>query len=228
MLEAVIFDFDGVILDTSDQLYQGYNKLLAQSGIEYMEHQFNDNYGLKTKEHFKKVYLENAIQLSDSELNEIVIKRDEYYQQLCSGDLQALPGTEKLLKELKLNSEHLKVGVATSTSRDNLDHFLNQLKLNNYFDHTIAGTEVSKGKPDPEIYLEMCSVLDVDPIKCVGIEDTDKGILALKNANMKAIGVTFTNRKEYDFSNADLLVVTLEELNLMKINKLISDPTDNL
>lgn len=221
MLQAVIFDFDGVILDTSDQLFQGYKKILAQYGIEYLEQQFNDNYGLKTKEHFKKVFSENAIQLSESELDEIVIKRDEYYQQLCSGDLIALPGTENLL--IELTSEDLKVGVATSTSRYNLDHFLTKLNLMDYFDHTIAGTEVSSGKPDPEIYLKMCLALDVKPVNCVGIEDTDKGILALKNANIKAIGVTLTNRKKYNFSNADLLVVTLEELNLIKIKQLISD-----
>lgn len=217
MIEAVIFDFDGVLLDTSEQLYRGYKKVFKRFNIDYKEEQFNENYGLKTKEHFKKVLSENNIEISNEELNKLVEERDIFYRHICN-DLKLLPGAQKLLDELK--NRNIKLGLASSTSRGNLNFFLPKLGLQIYFDHILAGNEVTRGKPHPEIYSTVCDHLNVEPSYCVGIEDTDKGINALKNANMKAVAVTLTNRKQYDFSKADLIVRSLEELNWSKITTL--------
>jgi len=217
MIQAVIFDFDGVLLDTSNQLYQGYKKVFTRLNIDYKKEQFNENYGLKTKEHFKKVLSENNIRISNEELNKLVEERDIFYRGICN-NLELLPGARKLLYELK--NKNIKLGVASSTSRGNLNFFLPKLGLQDYFDHILAGNEVTRGKPHPEIYLTICDHLNTKPSYCVGIEDTDKGINALKSANMKAVAVTLTNRKKYDFSKADLIVRSLEELNWSKIKAL--------
>jgi len=217
MIQAVIFDFDGVLLDTSDQLYQGYKKVFTRLNIDYKKEQFNENYGLKTKEHFEKVLSENNIRISNEELNKLVEERDIFYRGICN-NLELLPGARKLLYELK--NKNIKLGVASSTSRGNLNFFLPKLGLQDYFDHILAGNEVTRGKPHPEIYLTICDHLNIKPSYCVGIEDTDKGINALKSANMKAVAVTLTNRKKYDFSKADLIVRSLEELNWSKIKAL--------
>jgi beta-phosphoglucomutase len=203
-LEAVVFDFDGVLLDTSDQLYIGYKRVFAKFGIEYHEWQFNENYGLKTKEHFNKILIENNKKLTDEQLNQLVVERDEFYREKCQEVTEPLPGVVKLLKDLK--NKDIKLGVASSTSRDNLDYFLPKINILQYFDCTLAGTEVSHGKPNPEIYLKLCDMLKANPIKCVGLEDTDKGVAALRNAGIYAIAVTLTNRKKYNFSKADLVV----------------------
>ncbi len=217
-LEAVIFDFDGVILETSSQLFQGYKRVLDRFDVEYTEKQFNDVFGLKTKEHFRKILLDNGIDLSDDELNELVRERDIYYRKICSEHLEALPGVVELLGELKDNK--VKIGLASSTSKGNLDFFLPKLGIQPYFDQIIGGTEVTLGKPNPQIYLMACEKLGVRAQNSVGIEDTEIGINALKNANMKSVAVTLTNRKKYDFSNADLVVRTLEEINLEVIRAL--------
>jgi beta-phosphoglucomutase family hydrolase len=216
--DAVIFDFDGVILDTSDQLYLGYKHVFNKFDVEYTEKHFNDVYGLKTKEHFRKILLDNGIDLQNDELKKLVGERDVYYREICSKSIQPLPGIKGLLEELKQNN--IKIGLATSTSRDNIDFFLPKLGIDNYFDQILAGTEVTRGKPDPEIYLKTCSKLGAQPDNCAGIEDTEIGVNALKNANMKSIAVTLTNRKKYDFSNADLVVNTLEEINVDKLRDL--------
>ena len=219
-LEAVVFDFDGVLLDTSDQLYLGYKRVFAKFGIEYHEWQFNENYGLKTKEHFNKILLENHHGVSNDELDQLVVERDEFYREKCKTVSEPLPGVVNLLEKLK--DKKITLGVASSTSRDNLDYFLPKINIQQYFDCTIAGTEVSKGKPNPEIYLKLCDMLGANPMKCAGLEDTDKGVAALKNAGIKAIAVTLTNRKKYDFSKADLIVKTLEEVNISKFTNLLT------
>lgn len=218
MIQGVIFDFDGVLLDTSNQLYQGYKKVFKHFNIDYEKEQFNENYELKTKEHFKKILSENNIRTSDEELNKSVEERDIFYKQICNEDLKSLPGAQKLLDELK--DKNTKLGLASSTSRGNLNFFLPKLRLQTYFDHIIGGDEVTRGKPHPDIYLTICDRLNIEPSYCVGIEDTDKGINALKNANMKAVAVTLTNRKQYDLSKADLIIRSLEELNWSKIKSL--------
>ena len=218
MMQGVIFDFDGVLLDTSNQLYQGYKKIFKHFNIDYEKERFNENYGLKTKEHFKKILSENNIGTSDEELDKLVVERDIFYKQICNEDLKLLPGAQKLLDELK--NKNIKLGLASSTSRGNLNFFLPKLGLQTYFDHIIGGDEVTRGKPHPDIYLTICDRLNIEPSYCVGIEDTDKGINALKNANMKAVAVTLTNRKQYDLSKTDLIIRSLEELNWSKITAL--------
>lgn len=218
MMQGVIFDFDGVLLDTSNQLYQGYKKIFKHFNIDYEKERFNENYGLKTKEHFKKILSENNIGTSDEELDKLVVERDIFYKQICNEDLKLLPGAQKLLDELK--NKNIKLGLASSTSRGNLNFFLPKLGLHTYFDHVLAGDEVTRGKPHPDIYLTICDRLNIEPSYCVGIEDTDKGINALKNANMKAVAVTLTNRKQYDLSKTDLIIRSLEELNWSKITAL--------
>lgn len=214
-LQAVLFDFDGVLLDTSDQLFEGYKRVFSSFGINYLESQFNDNYGLKTKEHIAKVLKENDIELHRDELDGLVVERDKFYQEKCAEVSEPLPGVVCLLGELR--TKNLKIGVASSTSRDNLDYFLPKIGIQKYFDFTLAGTEVNNGKPHPEIYLKLCDQLKIDPKNCAGFEDTDKGVGALKNAGIFAIAVTLTNRKEYDFSKADLVVSSMDELNAAKL-----------
>jgi len=159
------------------------------------------------------------LKLDDDQLNQLVVERDEFYREKCKTVTEPLPGVVKLLKDLK--DKNIKLGVASSTSRDNLDYFLPKINVLQYFDCTLAGTEVSHGKPNPEIYLKLCEMLGANPVKCVGLEDTDKGVAALKNAGIKAIVVTLTNRKEYDFSKADLVVKTFDELNTSTLTNLL-------
>jgi beta-phosphoglucomutase len=220
IFQAAIFDFDGVILETSNQLYQGYKKVFERFDVEYTESHFNNVYGLKTKEHFRKILLDKNIDLSDSDLDKLVQERDIYYREICADNLEALPGVNALLEKLK--NDQVKIGLASSTSRGNLDFFLPKLRIDKYFDQIVAGTEVVKGKPEPEIYLKTASKLNVNPLFCVGIEDTEIGIQALKNAGMKSIAVTLTNRKTYDFSNADLVIRTLEDIKLKDLISLFS------
>jgi beta-phosphoglucomutase len=162
--------------------------------------------------------MDNSIDLSSGELDELVVQRDNYYRKICETNLEALPGVKELLSEL--TNAHLKVGLASSTSRGNLEFFLPRLGLDAYFTVVFAGTDVVRGKPDPEIYLRTCKELGSDPKDCVGVEDTEIGINALVNAGMKAVAVTITNRKQYDFSNADIVVRTLKELDLEKMYNL--------
>jgi beta-phosphoglucomutase len=220
-MQAVIFDFDGVILETSNQLFLGFKEVFLKFNIDYTENDFNQNYGRRTKEHIKIILENNNIFVSDIDLENLVLERDIFYRNLCSNKLELLPGVRTLLDELKNNS--IIIGLGTSTHRLNIEFFMKILDLEKYFSFTLCGNEVLRGKPDPEVYNKVCQGLGVNPLNCIGIEDTGNGVLALKNAGCKAIAVTLTNRKKYDFSKADLIVDNLTELNLNKIKNLFNE-----
>jgi len=219
-MEAVIFDFDGTLVETSHLLYMGYKEVFSKYSIDYSENEFNSNYGLKTKQHLNTVLKKREISLSDKELNKLVKLRDKFCREKCENDIDLLFGARKFLEEL--NKNNIIMGIASSVSRQNLEFFIKKLKIQKYFSFYIGGDEVSKGKPNPEGYLRVCKSLNVNPKNCVGVEDTDKGINALVNAKMKAIAITLTNRKKYDFSNADLVINNWKELNLSKVQSLVS------
>jgi len=218
VLQAVLFDFDGVLVETSAELFQGYREVFKKFRIDYQESEFNKNYGLKTKEHFEKVLLGHGIQSSSSQLDSMVLERDRIYRNTCRGNIKLLRGAIDLLNDLR--QKGLKLGIASSTHRDNIDFLLPLLKIEKYFDYRIGGNEVKRGKPNPEGYLTLCNKLGIHPSVCAGIEDTDKGVQSLKQAGIKAIAVTLTNRQNYDFSSADLIVPTLQDLNYEKIRDL--------
>ena len=118
-MEAVIFDFDGVIFESANELYQGYKHCLKKFGIDYSEEAFSSNYELRAKEHFNKVLIENNVNLSNEELVNLVLERDVFYRKLLEeSKLELLPGVKDLLLELKENK--IRTSIATATHRKNL------------------------------------------------------------------------------------------------------------
>ena len=219
MLKAIIFDFDGVILDTAEKNYLSYKHIFLQLGINYLREEFNLNFGMRTKDHLNDVLKKSGFILSEEELDELVLKRDEFYRKRWEGSIEMLPGMESILKELKENN--IKIAIASLTHRNNLDFFIEKLGLKEYIDNSVAGNEVSAEKPSPEIYLKACSELGVSPDLCVGVEDTEKGVASLRGAGIKSIAVTLTNTKKHNFSNANLVVSSLEQINLKKLLQLL-------
>ena len=215
MIQALIFDFDGVIIDQSEALFQAYQHILKRFKVHYSVDDFNRYFGLKGTEHLCCVLEPQGIMLDDDELEKLIAERDRFYIRLCGAQTQMLPGVKRLLDAAR---EHgVPLGLATSTCRRNLDYFLPRLGIEEYFDATVAGDEVTSGKPDPEAYIAVCSALCVEPALCLGIEDTDYGVAALKRAGLRAVAVTLANRREHDFAQADIVVSSLAELSWKQI-----------
>jgi beta-phosphoglucomutase len=212
-IRAVIFDLDGVITDTAEYHYLAWKQLAESIGIA-IDRVFNEQLkGISRMESLERIlqHGNKQHQFSAAEKERLADAKNKQYVELIKeitpGDI--LPGISQLLDELKENG--IKIGLA-SASR-NARAIIDRLELGGYFHYIIDAGTVTKGKPDPEIFLKVADALGVPYAHCVGIEDAEAGVEAIKSAGMFAVGV---GRKEI-LAKADLIVQDTSQLRLKEI-----------
>lgn len=210
MLRAVIFDMDGLMIDTERLHHESFKTVLEQYGIKPVPNTQGVIHisGISAEanwEHFKKQYGFNA------NTQDLTKAKNDTHLKLLQDKVEAMPGLLELLKNLK--ADGYKVGIASSSIRDHINLIVDRLGIANYFDAITSGEEVSNGKPTPDIFLKAATKLGTDPAQCLVLEDAMNGLHAGKAAGMHVIVVPNEFTQDEDFSAADLRVSSLEELN---------------
>ena len=189
MIEAFIFDLDGVITDTAKFHYLAWKELGLKIDIE-IDEEFNESLkGISRIESLERILIkgnkQNEFTLKEKE--DLANDKNKYYVELIKhiSPKDILPGIENLLKEIKLNN--IKIGLASASK--NATMVLNNLGLNSYFDFIADAAKCKNSKPNPEIFIMAANGLDVDPLNSIGIEDAMAGIDAINSANMYSVGV---------------------------------------
>lgn len=182
--EAVIFDLDGSLVDSMWMWREIDIEYLGRFGIELPENLQNEIEGMSFSE--TAVYFKNRFDIPDS-LEQMKADWNQMAWDKYTNDVPLKPGIEEFLKGCK--EHNIKLGIATSNSRELVDNIVNVHGLDNYFDCIMTACEVSKGKPAPDIYLAVAENLQVKPENCLVFEDIIPGIMAGKNAGMKVCAV---------------------------------------
>ena len=199
-IEAVIFDLDGVIVSTDECHYRAWKKTADEEGI-YFDRKINDRLRGVSRMDSLEIVLERAERLyTDEEKVELAERKNNYYKEyikkLTKNDI--LSGVNENLAELKAKG----IKVAIGSSSKNTPDILKYIGLDNYFDAVSDGNNITKSKPDPEVFLKAADMLGVPYEKCLVVEDADSGIEAGKRAGMYTLAVN--NAKGADYSLADL------------------------
>lgn len=190
-IKAVIFDLDGVLVDTAKYHYLAWKRLAEEMNIEFS---LEDNERLKGVSRMQSleiildignITLDNDIKIELAEKKNIWYV--EYISKLTPKDI--LPGVMVFLESTKANNLKIALGSASKNSMLILD----KLNLTDYFDVIIDGTKVSKAKPDPEVFLKGAEALNVLPSQCIVFEDAEAGVEAAINAGMYCIGIGSKN-----------------------------------
>lgn len=214
MIKAVIFDLDGVLIDSSKEHYLAWKRLFKEKGILINKQIFKEIFGMGNKEILGKILKR---ELSEKELEEFSDLKEKYYRQYMRGkSIRPMLGMKALLENLK---QRFKMSIATSTPRENLNLILEKLKIKEYFEALATGDEVAKGKPNPDIFLLAAKKLGEEPQRCVVVEDALSGVEAAKRAGMKCIAIT-TTRKRNELEKADYIIDNLNEINIKLINQI--------
>jgi HAD superfamily hydrolase (TIGR01509 family) len=217
MIKAVIFDVDGLMIDSEliqsrayEEILQQYNKkpVLNKLGIVHIVGiKAKDNWGILKKRYNLK---------EDTEI--LMKKRSKVYLNLLKEHIKPMKGLKELITLLKKNN--LKLAVASSSVMKHIDVVLSGLEIKDHFSAIISAQFVKKGKPFPDVDLEAAKKLGVAPENCLVLEDAQSGVEAGKNAGMKVIVISNKFTKNHDLSKADLILNSLEEINMEVINSL--------
>lgn len=207
-IEAVIFDLDGVIVSTDECHYRAWKKTADEEGI-YFDRKINDRLRGVSRMDSLEIVLERAERLyTDEEKVELAERKNNYYKEyikkLTKDDI--LNGVNENLAELKAKG----IKVAIGSSSKNTPDILKYIGLDNYFDAVSDGNNITKSKPDPEVFLKAADMLGVPYEKCLVVEDADSGIEAGKRAGMYTLAVN--NAKGADYSLADLSAGKIESV----------------
>lgn len=185
--KAIIFDLDGVIVDTAKYHFIAWQEVARQLGINFTK---KDNELLKGVSRVKS--LEIILELGQKSLNQtekdtILEAKNTRYLALISqmNEDEMLPGIKELLWDLKQKNIPFALGSASKNAR----RILEALNITDWFIAIVDGNDVSKAKPDPEVFLTAAERLGMQPKNCIVVEDAQAGILAAKRAGMKAIGI---------------------------------------
>jgi HAD superfamily hydrolase (TIGR01509 family) len=198
-----LFDLDGLLINSED-LYLEANKVyFSQFGFEFTEALHKQGTGKKFADWIKTVV---DIDLDGST---ILTERNKVYFELANTQLHLLPGAIKVLDYAKSNG---KTALVTSSNRDYVEFVFKHTGIADYFDSVIAGDDVTKGKPDPEGYINAAKRLEVESDTCIVFEDAPNGVEAGINAAMKVVAVPSPYViGDATFSKADLVINTLED-----------------
>jgi len=208
MIKAVIFDMDGVIIDSEPIHFESDKMTMKFYEKEISDEELNNYVGVSNQEMWGELREKYKLIASIEEL----LEKQFYFKKSLIGNtkLETISGIRELLNDLK--NSGIRIGLASSSSKEFIELILNNLEVKEYFEVIISGDDVQKSKPAPDIFLKAAKALNVEPMNCLVIEDSAHGVKAAKLANMKCIGFSNPNSGNQDLSLADAIVLSIKEI----------------
>jgi len=214
MIKTVIFDMDGVIVDTEPVHHYAYNQQFKQLGITISPELYASFTGNSTKNIFERLRAHFDLK---QEVEELVKTKRQLFNEAFDSkeDVYLLEGVEDLIKDLYANG--MQLVLASSSAHVTIQRIFNRFKLHQYFTHIVSGEDFPKSKPHPAIFLKAAALAGTPVSQCVVIEDSTNGIMAAKAAGIYCIGYDSFHSKMQDYSLADQIITNFNELNYQKI-----------
>lgn len=231
MLSAVIFDFDGIVVNTEPIHYQAFQEVLRPLGLGYSWDSYLESYiGFDDRDAFRESFKRAGKQLTDLELQNLIRRKAAFFQSIIRKGITPYPGVLELIKSL---SGALPIALCSGALKDDIEPILDQLGIQSSFNVTVTADEVSKSKPDPESYLLAIQRLTrifpekkIHPRDCIAIEDTPAGIMSAINAGLNVMAVT--NSYQADRLQGAIIVTdSLMNINIQYLKKILNDSSDN-
>ena len=212
---AVIWDMDGVIVDTAPYHLNAWQEILQKRGIKFTEEEFRHSFGQRNDNIIRNALGEH---ISQGEMEAIAAEKEETFRRLVMRNIKSFPGVVKLIRSLR---EHgFKMALASSAPIENILLIIQGLGIDNCFDAIVSDRDVTEGKPSPQGFLLAARELGVEPENCIVIEDAVVGVAACKSAGTRCIAVTNTYPREI-LREADLIVDTLEAVTVAYLERLL-------
>jgi beta-phosphoglucomutase len=219
MFKAVLFDMDGVIVDTEPLHHKAYFQMFNDVNIDVSDALYASFTGQSTMEICNQLISYFQLPLCAQTLTDI---KRKHFKALFISDtsLQLLDGVSTLIKDYHANG--MTLVLASSASMKNINRVFKRFDLDQYFDAKISGADLKASKPHPEIFIKAAELSGKQPKECFVIEDSTNGISAANAANIYCIGYNSLHSKDQDYSKADLVVSSFEDISYEKLKDLLA------
>lgn len=209
---GVLFDWDGVVVNSAPQHQVSWELLAAEEGLALPAGHFKRGFGRRNSFIIPEVL---GWAREPIEIERLSQRKEVLYREILEQTpLEPLPGVRSLLQDLKVNGVPCAVG--SSTERENITMLLQRFGLIDLFAVLITAEDVSLGKPDPEVFLKAAEAINRHPKNCVVLEDSEAGLQAARAGGMYALGVANTHPVS-ELQSADQVVSSLEQVSFGKL-----------
>ncbi len=212
---AIIFDLDGTLIDNNAYHIEAWKAFHHKIGRPFSLEEYKTTFNGKiNRDIFHYIFQRK---LSAEEIEQMTEEKESLYRELYAPHIEPVPGLIDFLDELY--HAGIPMAVATSGLPVNIQFMFDRVSIEKYFVTVVNSTHVSKGKPDPEIFLKAADFLDADPGKSIAFEDSVSGVVSAKAAGMKVVGLVTTHARE-DLDRADLIIKDYTEINFQQLQQL--------
>lgn len=216
MIKTVIFDMDGVIVDTEPVHSYAYFQHFAELNIDVSAAMFTSFMGNSTRNTFQKL---KELFPIDLEVEDLIQRKRTIFNDAFDNkeDLELLEGVEKLIQDL--HGKGMQLIVASSAAKVTIDRVFKRFNLHQYFSHIVSGEDFPNSKPHPAIFEFAADLSIASKENCIVIEDSTNGIIAAKAAGIFCIGYNSEHSKLQDLSKADVVINHFDELSFEILSK---------
>lgn len=216
MFKAVIFDMDGVIINSEPLHFEVEDKLFRSLGLKIPSEEHNSFVG--TTSFLMWTHIKNKYALLQSVADLIKISRNAYIDHLKTQvHIKPVKGVMELIRDLYEND--IKLVLASSSPISHINFILEKFKMHRFFHRKISGDQVEKGKPAPDIFLYSAETLCLSPSDCIVIEDSKNGVIAAREAGMLCIGYNNPDSGNQDLSSASKIINSFSEIDYKWLKK---------
>jgi len=208
--KTILWDMDGVIVDSIPFHFAAWQETFTKRGINLTKEDFTKLFGTRNDFIIRNILGEAC----EKDVETIAQQKETNFREKIKGNIKPFPGIVKLLNTVKKGN--FRQALVSSAPEENIDLLIGELNLEGFFDCIVCGKEVSESKPSPQIFLLAAKKLEIEPKNCIVIEDSPLGVKAAKTAGMGCLAVTNAHPKQ-ELEEADKVVDSLEEVDLITL-----------